>query len=73
MCPQLKRCQYIFRKNPTVISPVQINDQAVEFVLQYKNLGTVLDDMFYVNAVCRKANQRMHSYYQLLCFNVDST
>lgn len=33
------------KENPTVISPVQINDQAVEFVLQYKNLAPVLDDV----------------------------
>lgn len=33
------------KENPTVVSPVQINDQAVEFVLQYKNLAPVLDDV----------------------------
>lgn len=44
-----------FRKNPMVISPAVINDQAVEFVQQYKYLGTEID--VDVDAVCRKAHQ----------------
>lgn len=31
-----------------LISPVDINDKTVEFVLQYKNLHTLIHDMFYV-------------------------
>lgn len=33
-----------FRKNKNVISPVFINDQAVEVVEEYKYLGTIIDN-----------------------------
>lgn len=33
-----------FRRNPVVVSPVLINNQAVEFVQQNKYLGSVTDD-----------------------------
>lgn len=43
-----------------------INDQAVEFVQQYKYLGTVFDNELtvelQVDAVCKKAHQWMYFY-----------
>lgn len=66
-----------FRKNPTVISPVVMDNQAVELVQQYKYLGTVVDNKLcfepHVDAVCKKAHQRMHFYRKLRSFNVDTT
>ena len=66
-----------FRKNPSVISPVIINDQAVEVVKQYKYLGTIIDNKLtfepQVDAVCLKAHQRMYFYRKLRNFNVDRT
>lgn len=66
-----------FRKNPTVISPVMIENEAVELVNNYKYLGTYVDDKLtfetQVDAVCKKAHQRMYFYRKLCNFNVDST
>lgn len=49
------------RKNPSVICSAEIK-QDVEFVLQYKNLGSVID-IFNVNAVCRTAHQHVVRFY----------
>lgn len=46
MCPKLKRCEENLER--MLISPVDINDKAAEYVLQYKNLYTLIHDMFYV-------------------------
>lgn len=66
-----------FRKNQSVISPLVIEDQAFELVHNYKYLGTNIDDKlcfdFHVDAVCKKAHQRMYFYRKLQSFNVDST
>ena len=66
-----------FRKNPTVFSPVIINDQSVEVVQEYKYLGTVLDHKLtfesQVDAICKKAHQRMYFYRKLSSFKVDNT
>ena len=65
-----------FRKSPAVIAPVLINDQAVEIVQQYKYLGMVIDNKLtfepQVDAICKKANQRMYFYRKLRNFNVDN-
>lgn len=42
---------------------MDVNDQAVEFALQYKNLSTFINDMFYLNAVCLKKTKN-NWYYQ---------
>lgn len=66
-----------FRKHPSVTPPLVIEDQAVELVHNYKYLGTNIDDKlsfdFHVDAVCKKAHQRMYFLRKLRSFNVDST
>ncbi|KAI5086940.1 gastrula zinc finger protein XlCGF28.1-like, partial [Silurus meridionalis] len=66
-----------FRKNRTAISPVVINDHAVEIVHHFKYLGTIIDEKLtfgaHVDAVCKKAHQRMYFLRKLYGFNVDST
>ncbi len=53
-----------FRKNPSVISPFIIANQTVELVHNYKYLGTNTDNKlsfdFHVDAVCKKAHQRIY-------------
>ncbi|KAF7705683.1 hypothetical protein HF521_020969, partial [Silurus meridionalis] len=48
-----------FRKNRTAISPVVINDHAVEIVHHFKYLGTIIDEKLtfgaHVDAVCKKS------------------
>lgn len=65
-----------FRRNPTVISPVVMDNQPVELVQQYKYLGTVIDNKMcfesQVDAVCKKAHQHMHFLRKLRSFNVDT-
>ncbi len=74
---KLKRWFIDFRKNPTVISPVVINDHVVEVVHQFKYLGTVIDEKLtfeaHVDAVCKKAHQHMFYLQKLCSFKVDST
>ncbi len=41
---QTKEMCIDFRKNPTVISPVVMDIQAVELVQQIRHLGTVIDN-----------------------------
>lgn len=56
------------------ISPVDINDHAVEIVHQFKYFGTVIDEKLTFEAhVCKKAHQRMYFLWKLCGFNVDST
>lgn len=63
-------------RNSTVISPVVMDNQPIELVQHYKYLGTVIDSKlcfeYQVDAVCKKAHQRMHFLHQLCCFNVDT-
>ena len=65
-----------FRRNPAVISPVVMDNQPVELVQQYKYLGTVIDSKLcfesHVDAVCKKAHQRMYFLRKLRSFNVDT-
>lgn len=64
-----------FGRSPVFLSSANINDQPVEQVEQYKYLGTVIDNKLsfepQVDAVCKKAHQRMHFYRKLRNFNVD--
>lgn len=66
-----------FRKNPTVITPIAINGNAIEVVHQFKYLGTVIDDKLtfeaQVDTVCRKAHQRLYFLRKLGGFNVDNS
>lgn len=52
-----------FCKHLSVSPPLVIEDQAVELLHNYKYLGTNIDDElsfeFHVNAVCKRAHQRM--------------
>ena len=72
-----KELLFDFRKNPPDISPVSIENQAVEIVLNYEYLGTRLDNKLsselHVDAVCKNSHQRMYFYRKLRSFNVDST
>lgn len=65
-----------FRKTRPATIPLSISDQAVESVQQFKYLGTVIDDSLsfehQVNAVCKKANQRMYVLRKLRNINIDS-
>ena len=65
-----------FRKSRPATVPLSINDQAVESVQQYKYLGTVIDDRLsfehQIDAVCKKANQRMYFLRKLRNINMDS-
>ncbi len=66
-----------FRKNPTDISPVVINDHVVEVVHQFKYLCTVIDEKLtfeaHVNDLCKKAHQHMFYLRKVCSFYVDST
>ncbi len=66
-----------FRKNPTDISPVVINDHVVEVVHQFKYLCTVIDEKLtfeaHVNDLCKKAHQHMFYLRKLCSFYMDST
>ena len=63
-----------FRSVPSVIPQVVIDNQVVESVKQYKYLGIVIDDKLsfepQVNAICKKANQRMYFLRKLRTFDV---
>lgn len=65
-----------FRKSSAVTAPLSINDQAVERVQQYKCLGTVIEDRLslddQVDAVCKKANQRMYFFHKLRNLDIDT-
>ena len=65
-----------FRKTRPTTVPLSINDQAVESVQQYRYLGTVIDDRLsfehQVDAVCKKANQRMYFLRKRRNINIDS-
>ncbi len=66
-----------FRKNPTDISPVVINDHVVEVVHQFKYLCTVIDEKLtfeaHVNDLCKKAHQHMFYLRKLCSFYMNST
>ncbi len=66
-----------FRKNHMVIFPVVIKYHVVEVEHQFKYLGTVIEEKFtfeaHVDAVCKKAHQRMFYLRKLCRFKVDST
>lgn len=65
-----------FRKSRPVTVPLLISGQAVESVQQYKYLGTVIDDRLsfehQVDAVCKKANQRLYFLRKLRNINIDT-
>ncbi len=54
------------RKNPSVMSPFSVANQTVELLHNYKYLGTNTDNKLsfdcHVDAVCKKAYQRMYFY-----------
>ena len=66
-----------FRKNKTIVQPVQIRSEAIEHVDQYKYLGTYIDSKlswkFNTDYICRKGRQRLHLLRQLRQFSVDRT
>ena len=63
-----------FRSLPSAISHVSIDNQVVENVTEYKYLGIVIDDKLsfqpQVNALCKKANQRLYFLRKLRSFDV---
>ena len=66
-----------FRKNKTIVQPVQIRSEAIEQVDQYKYLGTYIDSKlswkFNTDYICKKGRQRLHLLRQLRQFSVDRT
>lgn len=58
-----------FGRSPVSLPPALINSQAVDQVENYKYLGTVIDNKLrfesQVDAVCKKAHQRMYFYRKL--------
>ena len=62
----VKEMMIDFRKNVSVSPPLVIEDQVVERVLNYKYLGTNIDDKLsfdlHVDTVCRKAHQRKYFF-----------
>lgn len=61
-----------FRRNPTISSPVLINNQAVEQVPRQKSVCTVIDDMLtfepQVDALCKKEGCTFIGNLVFFCF-----
>ncbi len=65
-----------FRRQSSAVPPTLIHEQAVKVVPKYKTLRTLIDDKFTfdakIDAVCAKANQRMHFDRKHRSFNVNT-
>lgn len=63
-----------FLKHPTTISPMMINDQAVDYVQQYKYLGTVIDNKLtfelHVDVVCKTPQSVISACTFIVTFEV---
>lgn len=74
MHQKLERQTWILQRIP---QPVVIKDQPVEFVQQFKYLGSIIDNKLtfelQVDFVRRKAHQCVYFYHKLRGFHVDST